>query len=42
MEELRYERPVMKDRSMPFAYKRQRFINRLRAKLLKLAREHLS
>lgn len=42
MEELSYERHVVQDRQVPFAYKRQQFTNRVRAKLLRIARERLS
>lgn len=42
MEELNYERAVVKDRKAPFAMLRQKFTNRVRAKLLRIARERCS
>jgi len=42
MEELNYERSIMRDKRAPSALKRQRFVNRVRSKLLRMAREKLS
>lgn len=42
MEQLGYERSIVQDRQEPAAFRRQRFINRVRAKLLRIAKERLS